>query len=1267
MKKRYALILLLLVVLCTALLVACECKHKYSEWSVTTAATCETAGERTRTCSKCGKTERETIPAGHTLMDVPEVPKTCEADGVLAHSHCEACGADFIDGEQKTVEELKIPCTGHDILQVNALTATCHTNGVAAHLHCARCGINYVRGEVRTDAELVIPSTHSTIEIPGAKNSCLGDGVRPHVYCYDCGANFIDDEEVSEEDVRIPASHNLVKVPAVAKTCTADGRLAYEHCRICDGNFVDGEKKTPEDLRVPAGHDYGTLIENSGERPHYHCEACDKKFDEAHHEITVLALPAGHIFGAWTEQVDATCDTDGTKGYYTCSDPDCAGTYFDIDYRVIGTTADSLKIPAAHHYEYVIDETYHGEVCSECGSVQNREGHHMQGTIRVTDGYVYCDYVCMTEACGYERTEVMGPALTDLWVERAYIVGRDNGVTFHIYRGTAQGNDGHGSMNQYMVSPDFNEYVTELEKLPASAFPVTKSFEFTALEGFKKTIEITFDVERVIAYPEHPVYQKGALKSLGELSVTFYSNYDGNLGETTLADCTVTDDGGFAVDADLAGGAKNYTVKFTYNDTPYEITFTYVGEETAVQIFPEAEELTVVRGRYPLIRVLFTAGNEEGITESYLPLMEFDFLDGTSYDPDLLGEQTVTIGIGEYARYTMTIHVVDPMMVTDVKPNIVCPIGSEYLRVRVRYQDGTYGYEIITPRMILDVDPHEGNKPLDLTRAGEYAVVFVIRGEIFFADVTVYDPNHLNIVSVSTREFETLVWEYETDADGGYTVIKDTTGLYLHIVYDDESEAIVPMTADMLTFDPDEVKAVQEGRRAIITVTVTYQGKTRQLRVRLAAKTPASIDGIVAEGDETWKLLACGDKLYRRYMLRVNCEGGGVTYVPLTTDMLYLITRDEQGNEQVAATPVDLAQLESGRYSVRVRYGECETTMELTRFTEDDIRQELTGYGIDIQYIVCGDRDTVLKRLSGLSFHYRLYVRLDGKSTSLSDEEVLGFEDLTIGDLSDIDFTKPGNIIIPLSFGEATYSLYLSLIPDLDLYAGKAYTVPYWSETMAIILYENGYYHLMGKWLDRVDQYECVDTVNGVLSLGTGEGLFTIGPDGKRLTPWSGMRFAEKYGLTPTLYMLEDMQVRLYTNGTVTYLDLYDDDEGEWVYSITFIAEMLPDGTVRVNGLRYAADSNGVLTAVIEGKTLYSYTETVNASAKLEFLFNEEGRAYMQEYMLDSKTGETLGVRTYVYEWRMTGDVIDLMYNGQVAVQFKVAGNALTPIGDIFG
>ena len=53
-------------------------------------------------------------------------------------------------------------------------------------------------------------------------------------------------------------------------------------------------------------------------------------------------------------------------------------------------------------------------------------------------------------------------------------------------------------------------------------------------------------------------------------------------------------------------------------------------------------------------------------------------------------------------------------------------------------------------------------------------------------------------------------------------------------VYDDESEALVPMTADMLTFDPDEVKAVQEGRRAIITVTVTYQGKTRQLRVRLS-------------------------------------------------------------------------------------------------------------------------------------------------------------------------------------------------------------------------------------------------------------------------------------------------------------------------------------------------------------------------------------------------------------------------------------------------
>ena len=57
--------------------------HSWSEWTGT-EATCTTAGEKSRTCSGCGETETQTIPAaGHTYV---------YADGVLS---CSVCSATF--------------------------------------------------------------------------------------------------------------------------------------------------------------------------------------------------------------------------------------------------------------------------------------------------------------------------------------------------------------------------------------------------------------------------------------------------------------------------------------------------------------------------------------------------------------------------------------------------------------------------------------------------------------------------------------------------------------------------------------------------------------------------------------------------------------------------------------------------------------------------------------------------------------------------------------------------------------------------------------------------------------------------------------------------------------------------------------------------------------------------------------------------------------------------------------------------------------------
>lgn len=46
-----------------ALLSACKCRHEWSNWTVSKEAACETEGEKTRSCYKCGDGEKEVLPA----------------------------------------------------------------------------------------------------------------------------------------------------------------------------------------------------------------------------------------------------------------------------------------------------------------------------------------------------------------------------------------------------------------------------------------------------------------------------------------------------------------------------------------------------------------------------------------------------------------------------------------------------------------------------------------------------------------------------------------------------------------------------------------------------------------------------------------------------------------------------------------------------------------------------------------------------------------------------------------------------------------------------------------------------------------------------------------------------------------------------------------------------------------------------------------------------------------------------------------------------
>ena len=106
--------------------------HAFGEWTVTTPATCTEDGVKTHTCSACGATETQTIPAtGHSFGEwTVTTPATCTVDGVESRT-CSACG----ETETRT-----IPATGHSFGEWTVTTpATCTEDGVESRT-CSACG-----------------------------------------------------------------------------------------------------------------------------------------------------------------------------------------------------------------------------------------------------------------------------------------------------------------------------------------------------------------------------------------------------------------------------------------------------------------------------------------------------------------------------------------------------------------------------------------------------------------------------------------------------------------------------------------------------------------------------------------------------------------------------------------------------------------------------------------------------------------------------------------------------------------------------------------------------------------------------------------------------------------------------------------------------------------------------------------------------------------------------------------------------------------------
>ena len=197
--------------------------HAWDDGVITTAPTCENAGVKTFTCTRCNETKTEAISAtGHTPVQIPEKPATCTEPGHTSGTKCSVCDA-ILSGVEV------IPAKGHTEVIDAAKAPTCTEPGLTEGKHCSVCNTVLV-------AQKEIPAKgHTEVIDPAVEPTCTEPGKTERKHCSVCNEVLVAQEV-------IPAKgHTEVIDPAVEPTCTKTGLTEGKHCSVCNEVIVKQE------------------------------------------------------------------------------------------------------------------------------------------------------------------------------------------------------------------------------------------------------------------------------------------------------------------------------------------------------------------------------------------------------------------------------------------------------------------------------------------------------------------------------------------------------------------------------------------------------------------------------------------------------------------------------------------------------------------------------------------------------------------------------------------------------------------------------------------------------------------------------------------------------------------------------------------------------------------------------------------------------------------------------------------------------------------
>ncbi|MCD8006562.1 MAG: hypothetical protein LUF29_06265, partial [Oscillospiraceae bacterium] len=316
--------------------------HTWNEGEVVTEATCGENGEKLYTCSVCGDTYTEVIPATgqHTTEIQNAKDATCTEDGYTGDEVCTVCGETITTGET-------IPATGHTTEIQNAKDATCVEEGYTGDEVCTVCGETINAGET-------IPATGQHNYVNGICTVCGADeSLSMHNYgepaftwssdYSECTVTFVCDDCGDTQTV------NATITSETTGTCDEDHEIIYTATVT-----FNGVKYTDEQLEtfLASKHSFTVTeyqLSSDYKKVSYLAIVCDN--------CGLEKTYTGFAMQGRSNYVAPTCTTDGS-GEYAC--------WIDVNNTTYVIEIDATIEALGHSY---LIEITRDATCTETGVI----------------------------------------------------------------------------------------------------------------------------------------------------------------------------------------------------------------------------------------------------------------------------------------------------------------------------------------------------------------------------------------------------------------------------------------------------------------------------------------------------------------------------------------------------------------------------------------------------------------------------------------------------------------------------------------------------------------------------------------------------------------------------------------------------------------------------------------------------------------------------------------------------------------------------------